>query len=132
MDQEKCSTKEGKWKQINEKERYKIEALLEQGLTPAEIGANLNPKRDRRTIEREIERGLTEQRDYLWRERYVYCADVGQRKHEENASNKGRDLKIGHDHRLAEHIERKIIEEKYSPDAVIGEIKAKDLKFETT
>ena len=33
---------------------------------------------------------------------------------------------------LAEHIERKIIEDKYSPDAVIGQIKAKKLKFKTT
>jgi len=38
-------------------------------------------------------------------------------------------LKIGKDHKLAEHIERKIREEKYSPDAVIGEIKEKGLEF---
>jgi IS30 family transposase len=62
----------------------------------------------------------------------VYLADVGQRVHDERAANKGRCWKIGHDHHLAAHIERKIIEEKYSPDAVIGEIKAKGLPFTVT
>ncbi len=34
----------------SEKERYKIEALSQQGLTPVAIGKALDPKRDRRTI----------------------------------------------------------------------------------
>jgi len=126
------TTKQRSWKHLSEKDRYKIEALSQQGLSPAEIGSKLTPQRHRRTIEREIHRGLTEQRDYLWRVRYVYCADAGQRVHDERAAHKGRGLKIGHDHKLAEHIERKIIEEKYSPDAVIGEIKAQGLQFEVT
>jgi hypothetical protein len=50
----------------------------------------------------------------------VYLADVGQRKHEENATNQGRGLKIGHDHRLARYIEEKIKNERWSPDAIIG------------
>ena len=61
-----------------------------------------------------------------------YCADAGQRKHDERASHKGRPLKIGHDHKLAEYIEKKIGEEKYSPDAVIGEIRVKGLRFEAS
>jgi len=132
MEQEKYSTKKRKWKQLCEKERYKIEALSQQGLTPAEIGAALKPKRDRRTIERELKRGPTEQRDYQWREKRVYLADAGQRKHDEFAANKGRGLKIGHDHKLAEYIEKKIKDEKYSPDAVMGEIKTQGLQFEVT
>jgi len=132
MGQGQYSTGKKKWKQLSERERYKIEALSQQGLTPAEIGANLMPKRDRRTIERELARGLTLQRDSEWREKKVYLADVGQRKHEEAAADKGRGLKIGHDHRLAEYIEKKIIEESYSPDAVIGAIKANGLQFDVT
>jgi IS30 family transposase len=65
-------------------------------------------------------------------EQIRYCADTGQRVHDERTSNKGRPLKIGHDHKLAEHIERKIGKERYSPDAVIGEIRAKGLKFEVS
>lgn len=46
--------------------------------------------------------------------------------------NKGPQLKIGNDHKLAKYIEKKIINEKYSPNAVIGQIKAKGLKFNTS
>ena len=133
------NTQKKKWKQLNEKERYKIEALLKAGFKAKEIAEQLG--RDRRTIEREIRRGTVIQRrenpyasrnpkvkDYL--DEYVYLADVGQRRAEENARNKGRGLKIGHDHRLARYIEKRIKEDKLSPDAVIGEIKEKGLKFE--
>jgi len=132
MGQDHDSTRVKKWEHLTEKDRYKIEALSEQGLTPAQIGASMTPQRDRRTIEREIARGLTEQRDYLWRVRYEYCADSGQRVHDERAANKGRGLKIGHDHKLAKHIEDKIKNDKWSPDVIIGRIKAERLQFETS
>ena len=132
MGQSKDTTRKRRWKQLTEKERYKIEALSQQGLTPAVIGASLSPRRDRRTIEREIKRGWTEQRDSQWRERHVYLADVGQRVHDERVANKGRGLKIGHDHKLARHIEDKIKDEQWSPDAVIGSIKVEGLQFETS
>ena len=130
MSQEQNSTKQRKWKQINEQERYKIEALLESGLTPTQVSKQLG--RDRRTIEREIMRGSVTLVDSQWREKLKYCADTGQRIHDEQASNKGRLLKIGHDHKLAAYIEKKIGEEKYSPDAVIGRIKTTGLKFEVS
>ncbi|MDR1536900.1 MAG: IS30 family transposase [Clostridiales bacterium] len=53
-------------------------------------------------------------------------------RHDERASGKGRGLKIGHDHRLAEHIEDKIKNEKWSPDVVLGRIKSEGLEFETS
>jgi transposase, IS30 family len=128
MGQEQNSTRAGKWKQLSERERYQIEILLQSGLSPIEIGGRIG--RDRRTIEREITRGSVVQRDTYLRDRLRYCADAGQRIHSERAANKGRPLKIGYDHRLAEYIEKKIGQEKYSPDAVIGEIRAKGLRFE--
>ncbi len=129
MGQEQGNTKKRTWKQLSEGERYKIEALSHKGVPPCEIAKELG--RDRRTIEREIARGLTVQRNSDLTERKVYLADVGQRKHEEAGANKGRGLKIGHDHKLAEFIEDKIKNEKWSPDAVIGYIKAEGLQFET-
>jgi IS30 family transposase len=127
MGQRKHNTGKGKWKQLSEAERYKIEALVKAKHTTREIAEQLG--RDRRTIERETKRGRVIQRDSQWCERPVYLADVGQRVAEENASNKGRGLKIGHDHALARHLEERIGKEGYSPDAVIGEIRAKGLKF---
>ncbi len=143
MDQKEYTTGKRKFKQLTETDRYKIEVLYQQGVTPAKIGKALEPKRDRRTIERELKRGETERRrinpnnsksvsEELYIIEKVYAADVGQRRHDEAGANKGRGYKIGHDHKLAVHIEKKIIEEKYSPDAVIGEIKEKGLEFETS
>ena len=130
MGQGNYTTTKQKMKHLSEKERYKIEALFQQGLSASEIGSSLSPQRDRRTIERELERGMTLQRNSDLTEKRVYLADVGQRIHDEKAANKGRGLKIGHDHKLAEHIEKKIRDEKYSPDAVIGQIKAQGLQFD--
>ncbi len=131
MGQKQDITKAKKWKHLTEKERYKIEALYQQKYTAAEIGDALEPKRDRRTIERELARGMTVLRNSDLTEREVYLADVGQRRHEENAANKGRNLKIGHDHELAQYIEDKIKNGRWSPDAVIGNIQAEGLEFKT-
>ena len=129
MGQEEGITKRREWKQLTERERYKIEALSGQGLSAAAIGLALSPSRDRRTIEREQARGMTIQRNSDWTEREVYLADVGQRKHDECAKNKGRGLKIGQDHELARYLEQKIVQEKWSPDAAIGAIAGQGLKF---
>jgi IS30 family transposase len=132
MGQVNSNTVKRRWEQLSEKDRYKIEVLYKQKLSPTEIGKILEPKRDRRTIEREIAQGMTLQRNSDLTEKHVYLADVGQRRHNEKASNKGRSLKIGHDHKLAKHIEDKIKKEKWSPDAIIGEIKTEGLQFETS
>lgn len=130
MDQTEYNTEKRKWEQLSERERYQIEALLKRGISAGEIGKQLG--RHKRTIEREIVKGSVIQVDSQWREKITYCADVGQQVHKKRAANKGRTLKIGHDHKLVAHIEKKIKEEKYAPDAVIGEIKEKGLRFETS
>jgi len=60
MEQVKNNTKKRTWQQLNEKERYKIEALFEQGLNPAQIGEQLH--KSKRTIERERKLGLVQQK----------------------------------------------------------------------
>ena len=42
---------------------------------------------------------------------------------------KGRELKIKGDKALLEHLEKRIADDKFSPDAAIGEIKAQGLAF---
>lgn len=61
-----------------------------------------------------------------------YSADLGQENHDERATNKGPNLKICKDFELAAYIEKKISKDKYSPEAVIREIKVKGLKFKTS
>lgn len=131
-DNNKTKKRKGKvFKQITEPERYKIEGYKAAKLSNRAIGELLG--KDRRTIDREVKSGTIKLRNSDLTEREEYCADVGQRKHDERASNKGSGLKIGNDHDLVKYIENKIINEKYSPDAVLGEIKNNEkLKFKTT
>jgi transposase, IS30 family len=114
------NAKRGKWKQINERERYQIELLVRMGKKPKAIAEQID--RDRRTIGRELERGtvkqVTSELEYI----RIYKADAGQRVHLDRGANKGRGLKIGRCHELAKHIEMMIKEKKYSPDAIIGRI----------
>lgn len=123
------NTKKRSFKHLNEKERYQIEILLKEKKSPKEIAVALG--RHRRTIEREIARGTVRMLNSDLTYKDSYCADTGQLKYEQTASNKGAGLKIGNDHKLATHIEKRIIKDKYSPDAVIGEIRTKGLRFET-
>ena len=131
-------TKRKKWKVINEVERYKIEVLLKEGYKPKEIAKVLG--RDRRSIEREIQRGKVTKKienpyvsrnprvpDYI--EKTFYSAKVANKNAEWMQTGKGRKLKILKNRALFKYIEKKIADDNYAPDAVIGEIKEKALSF---
>lgn len=60
-----------------------------------------------------------------------YCADVAERKYQENLRAKGPDLKLGNDFALAEFIESKIIIDHYSPGATLAFIQEQGLQFDT-
>jgi transposase, IS30 family len=123
-----CSTKGKKYVHLNERDRYKIEGLLEAKKDVEEIAAILG--RDRSTIYREIIRGtiIRVQNDFC--EEGEYRANSAQADYESQGQNKERSLKIGKDKELEGYIRIKMIRDKFSPDAIIGEIKAKGLKFE--
>ena len=131
-------TNKRKWKAIDEKERYNIELLLKQGYKVKDIAQALN--RDRRTIERELKRGMVTKKienpyvsrnpnvpDYI--EKTFYSAKVANKNAEWMQTGKGRKLKMLKDKELFKHIEKKIADDNYAPDAVIGEIKEKALSF---
>ncbi|MFP4473832.1 MAG: IS30 family transposase [Candidatus Omnitrophota bacterium] len=128
MEPKDCSTKSKKYKHLSESERYKIEALLEGKKTVKEIAWLL--RRNRATIYREIRRGTVSRIQHDLSEKDQYRANVAQRKYQELGKHKERSLKIGKDRRLERYIRKKILNKKYSPDAIIGEIKQKGLKFE--
>lgn len=130
MGYEYDTRKQKKFKHLSEKERYKIETLRSIGKSPKEIASELG--RDRRTIERELKKGTVEQMNQHLMTYSIYLADVGQRVKRERAENKGRSLKIGADHDLVEYLERKIRDEKYSPEAAIEEAKKLGLEFRTS
>jgi len=121
------TTKGKKYKHLNEVERYKIEGYLEAKKSIKDIAKLLG--RDKSTIYRELKRGRVVLLDYELRKKASYKADAGQMRYEEAGKNKERSLKIGKDRLLEQYIRRKILNDRYSPDAVIGQIKRKGLKF---
>lgn len=127
MEPKNFNTKTKKYKHLNESERYKIEGFLEAKKSPKEIAKTLN--RDPSTIYREIKRGAVRRVQHDLSTKKQYRANVAQKKYYDQGRNKERSLKIGQDQKLEKYIRKKILKEKYSPDAVIGEIKRKRLKF---
>lgn len=123
-----CNTKSKKYVHLTERDRYKIEGLLEGKKDVEEISAILG--RDRSTIYREIIRGtiVRVQNDFC--EEGEYRANSAQADYVSRGKNKERSLKIGKDKELEAYIRIKMIKDKFSPDAIIGEIKIKGLKFE--
>lgn len=115
---------------ITERQRFEIELLLKEKYTKPRIAETLGIKYN--TLYKEIERGTVKQLDTHLAERYVYKADYAQMVYEISTSNRGRNLKIGSDHQLAAYIETMIREKKYSPEALLQEIKNEGLRFKTT
>ena len=127
MEQDYNTTKRGKYKHLNVIERYKIEGYLQAKKSIKNIAGLLG--RDRSTIYREIKRGRVMLLDYELRKKPQYCADAAQKAYKNAGKNKERSLKIGKDRLLEKYIRKKILNDRYSPDAVIGDIKRKGLKF---
>lgn len=115
---------------LTERERYELEIYLKEKYSVKQIAEKMN--RHISTIYREIKRGTVEMIDSDLKPYKKYCADTAQNKYNENKLNKGVPLKIGNDLELANYIEKKIIKEKYSPQAVLYDIKNNNLNFKTT
>lgn len=111
-------------------DRLSIERMLKIGTKPQKIAEALGVCV--KTIYNEIKRGMCVQRtsDYEFVERY--CADVAERKYQENLRAKGPDIKLGKDFAFAEYIENQIINEKRSPGAALAQIAIDGLQFDTS
>ena len=118
-------------RQLTRSDRIKIEALLKAGHSKREIAVQLNVHRS--TIYNELKRGRYIHRKSDWTEEERYSPDIAQKRCEENLKARGTQLKIGNDIEYANYIEDKIVNEGYSPDAVLGELKAqgKEGQFRT-
>ena len=116
-------------KYLTERERYQIEVLLKQNTSVQDIAKLLNKARS--TIYREIKNGTVELLNHDLTTYKVYLADAGQRIQDERSHNKGKDLKIGNDLELVQFIEKMVLEQKYSPVAILAYIKKNNLQFKT-
>jgi transposase, IS30 family len=120
--------KSKKYEHLSLRERIKLEAYIESKKEVKEIAQLLS--RDKSTIYREIKRGTVIRLQSDLSEKLAYRAHVGQADYIRLGKNKERSLKIGKDHELEEHIRQRLQEDRYSPDAIIGEIRVRELKFE--
>ena len=105
-------------------DRIKIEALQKAGTCVKEIAAYIGCSVS--TVYRELKRGSYKRLTSEWETVSAYSADIAQQDYDYKATAKGAQLKIGDDHAFAAYIERKIISERYSPAAVLGEIFSDD------
>lgn len=129
MEPNNCNIKKQKYTHLSESERYKIEVYLEEKKSIEQISKKLG--RGRSTIYREVKRGTRIRMGYELKTRKQYRADIAQRDYRNKLKNKEHELKIGKDHCLEAHIRKKMLEDKYSPDAIVGEIKDMGLTFES-
>ena len=118
--------KERKYKHLTYAEKTMIERWHnKEKLSTREIAKLLD--KSERTIRRELKRGKTIIKDYLWRDVEVYSADVSHREYILNLEAKGKELKIGSNLEIAERIEYKIKKEKKSAEVVAYELKEEEL-----
>ena len=121
-----CNTKNKKYVHISERDRYKIEGFFESKMGVEEIAKILG--RNRSTIYHEKNRGTIRRTGYDLVDKEEYRANVAQADYEKQGRNKERKLKIGKDRELETHIRIKL-KARFSPDAIIGQIKIEGLKF---
>lgn len=129
----------GKFKHLTQTARVQIEAWLKTKTPIKEIAEMLGVHIS--TIYREVKRGTYQKKigyydgyryERLYKFKETYSPDIAEQKYRNNLAAKGAPLKIGNDFSLANYIEKKIVDERYSPDAVIGEIRHKKIPFKTS
>lgn len=118
------------YKTLTWNDRLQIEAWLKVK-TPKKViaealGVHIS------TIYREIKRGQYEHRNTDWTTETRYSPEKSEQKKQAFLRAKGGDLKIGNDIEYADYLEYKVAVDRYAPGAILGEIKRKGLKFNTT
>ena len=118
------------YKHLSQNDRIKMETMLNSGHKVVEVAEYLHVHRS--TIYREMKRGEYTHRNSDYTEEVRYSSDLGQQAHDWNAQGKGRSIKIGNDLPLAEYIEDKIVNDKYSPEATLVAVAQSGIEFSTT
>ena len=128
----KCAYKCLTWQQ-----RLQLEAYIKAKVPKKEIAVLLGVHIS--TVYREIKRGTYKHKtgvyDFYGDKTYKYVEryspDIADEKYRQGLLARGASLKIGNDYSLSEYIEKRIVDDGLTPLAVLGEIKHKNLSFET-
>lgn len=117
-------------KHMSRNDRIAMETLLNAGHSKEEIAEQLHFHRS--TIYREYNKGKYIHRNSDYTEEERYSSDLGQKAHDYAQEGKGRALKIGNDRELAEYIEDKIVNDRFSPEAALADVERSGIEFKTT
>ena len=117
--------KKKKFKHLNMSIR---DNMLKKGYTKKEIAAAVGCSI--RTIYYELKRGSYEHTISKRKKELRYAPETAEEKYQENLRAKGRKSKLKENSKLKQYIHQKITEEKYSPEAILLEIKIKRQKFD--
>lgn len=121
-------------KDLSYTQRVQLEAYLNAGLHKKQIAENLDVCLA--TVYNEIKRGAYTYKKYsytdYWGERHYksvvgYSPNIAEDKYRMNLTSHGAPLKIGNDYAFANYVEKRIIQDKVSPSAIVGEIKRGNL-----
>ena len=102
-------------------ERHTIEIMLKDGKDKKEIASVVG--KHYTTIYREIKKGTMDFLNWDYSIRREYCCGIGQRIMQEHAKNKGLEKKLVQETELLNRIAYLIKEKKYSPYAVLQDLK---------
>ncbi|MRJ46162.1 IS30 family transposase [Fundicoccus ignavus] len=130
-------TRKKKEKHLKFEDRIKIENL--------EKAKRLLPKKKQMTrkemaeiigcgvssLYRELSRGKVILKDSEWKDYVSYSAVVAQEDYDRQATNKGPEIKLQDDYKFVNHVEAKILKDKWSPDAIIMDLEKNGNPFET-
>ena len=126
MEQQKANTTARKGKHLNWNDRILIEGFLKAKMTRLWIAEELG--RDRRTIDREIERGMVDHVNSDLTVTSVYNADRAQDVHDINATAKGPVVKLKANSTAVEFIRCYIVIKEWSPEAIAARMKQKGME----
>lgn len=115
------------WKCFDETKRAQLEVLARAGHSKKEMAALLGCHVS--TIYRELQRGKCQQMDLDWRPFWVYSPVVAQDDANKKRANCGAPMKLGGNLQLAAYVERRIIQDRWSPAAVAAELRRSDLGY---
>lgn len=119
-----------KRRNLTHTQRLQIETLNNAKKTKKEIAEILGLHLC--TIYRELKRGAYNRLNGSTWETFVsYSAQISQDRYDNLCSGKGRPIKLGKDWAFVNYIEQRVTKDKISACAVLGEIKYKQLPFET-
>ena len=116
-------------KNLTYTQRLQLEAYSECGLHKKIIAEKLGVCLA--TVYNELKRGYYEKKKRIYTDwfgdghyKYVkaYSADIAEQKYRINLTSHGPNLKLGKDYDFVRYVEKRVIEDKISPCAIIGEI----------